>query len=265
MLGKLMKHEIKGTYRNFLVVYIGVFLFSILAGLSTKMESEFIIAFLVLALYGFVFGAIFMIISQCIKMFTRDLYSQRGYLALTLPVKTWELLLSKILVMIIWVLLTYAVGIVSFLCFCAPLLMGEGISIIELLDAVIRQLNLPLSFYILIIVGSIVSVFSTISLIGVSTSLVRLGKVHKWKGFLSVVIFFVVSYLMQYVSGLLLEWMDLAQNINISLYDLEHNGLAQLVPLFQNTMLFQIGFNMLFGSLYFALTSYLLGHKIEIE
>jgi len=113
MLLKLLKYELKSTGSRFLVafaVYIGAF-----AVLFAFFRDNVILVTMFTAS-----GLIALVAITMLTMFQRynaNLYGNEGYLMFTLPVKGRELLLSKLISTLIWMIALSIVGITSMLCF----------------------------------------------------------------------------------------------------------------------------------------------------
>ena len=110
MLGKLMKHECKQSARSVMLIYASaaaVILF-VFFGMLTKITWIGILGSVVLYIVALV-GVIMTLVS-IIKNFYDTLYSNQGYLSFTLPVKGSNLLLSKVLVSVVWIVLSLVLG-----------------------------------------------------------------------------------------------------------------------------------------------------------
>ena len=104
MLGKLIKHEIRHSARYHFAILIATVAITAIVGLSLITDSTLLN---VLAGFGLAFTGIATIVVtvvSIIKNFYDTMFTRLGYLTMTLPVKGSELLLSKIIVAIIWVI-----------------------------------------------------------------------------------------------------------------------------------------------------------------
>lgn len=113
MLTKLLKHELRATSRIMWVVYAAMGLLSLLANLSfhvadtnfnqyLRAVSKMTLVFWVLSLFiGVVITVVLMV-----RQFQKNLLTDEGYLAFTLPVSVHQLVLSKLLVAVLWFLAT---------------------------------------------------------------------------------------------------------------------------------------------------------------
>ena len=112
MLGKIMKHEFKATWKYFLLIdfvtlVIGVFAAIVTYGISGDISDlpETLYALLLLCLVGYIFSlfaAALLTTLYNVYRYYRSLYSSEGYLTFTLPASTIEIVSAKMLVAFIW-------------------------------------------------------------------------------------------------------------------------------------------------------------------
>lgn len=125
MLRKLMKYEIRATARWFIPLYAALLIFSLINRFllnSGRLESEAIMnawqiaTILSMVIYGILFFGIMVVtFIVVIQRFYKSLLGDEGYLMFTLPVKTWKLVMSKLLVAMLWNLLSAIIGMCSVL------------------------------------------------------------------------------------------------------------------------------------------------------
>ncbi len=271
---KLIKHELIATYRNYMTIFVGVLALSILGGLSNLIaDEELVSVFAILAFSAFAIGGMVILLIQSIKMYTSDLYSARGYLNLTLPVPTWKLLLSKIIVMILWYIITFIVFCLAFFVFAliTTLTYNYIITIQDIVDAIkgiFEYLKLPWDVYVLWIIASFTSLFSTISLVGLAATLVSTGRIRKFKWAVAVVIYFFFSYLITFARHALSKLLKISYDPTtfsglgnlFSIY-----GLSAFATDFNAQTWLSICLNLLVGLIAFIATVWLVDNKIEIE
>lgn len=129
MLGKLMKHELSATAKLFLPLYIAILALSLIGRLLTWLSSKQSIvdnatdsfakivrslSSIFSAFYVLAFAAVFVLtIIFLIYRFYKNYFTDEGYLMLTLPVRTSSLVFSKILVALIWTVLSLLIIAVS--------------------------------------------------------------------------------------------------------------------------------------------------------
>ena len=121
MLGKLIKHEFRATARIMLPVMGALMVLALLANLSirglTSGLSDIpvlrILFVLIVVFFGIaIIATIVMAIVLMVSRFYRNLLKDEGYLMFTLPVSAHELVWSKLIVSMVWFLLT---GLLIFL------------------------------------------------------------------------------------------------------------------------------------------------------
>ena len=123
MLAKLLKYEFKATARWFIPIYAALILFALISRVLLhndpfvlKEASSFlqIAVFLSMFIYVFLFiGIMVVTLVVMIQRFYKSLLGDEGYLMFTLPVQTWKHLVNKLLIAILWNLLSAAIGMVS--------------------------------------------------------------------------------------------------------------------------------------------------------
>ncbi|PKM60197.1 MAG: ABC transporter permease [Firmicutes bacterium HGW-Firmicutes-4] len=117
MLGKLIKHETRATSRIFLPLYGALLILTIFTKLvmaigapdffseaasNNNNVAEIILGISFTLYFVLIVGICVMTLMMIIQRFYKNLFTDEGYLMFSLPVKTWELVLSKLLVGMIW-------------------------------------------------------------------------------------------------------------------------------------------------------------------
>lgn len=117
MLGKLIKHETRATSRIFLPLYGALLILTIFTKLvmaigapdffseaasNNNNIAEIILGISFTLYFVLIVGICVMTLVMIIQRFYKNLFTDEGYLMFSLPVKTWELVLSKLLVGMIW-------------------------------------------------------------------------------------------------------------------------------------------------------------------
>lgn len=111
MLAKLMKHEILSSYRKFLPIYGAIILLTLLTSFtynSENISAGMTFTFLLFTLIGitmlFTFYTIIINLGQRV-------FGKPGYLLFTTPATTLEIMVSKVLINMMWLLLSVVVSI----------------------------------------------------------------------------------------------------------------------------------------------------------
>lgn len=120
MLRKLLKYEIKATARIFLPIYLALLLVSVVNQLIPDMNLEQ--AFTLADILGIITALIYVLIIVgmfvmtlivTIQRFYKNLLADEGYLMFTLPVESWKHIMSKLLISVMWSVISVFVAFVS--------------------------------------------------------------------------------------------------------------------------------------------------------
>ena len=218
MLGKLIKHEFKATWKMVALMNIFLLVLTALGVLSFafkfwNVDNDIMMAFGILSLVFYYLSILVISIAVCIYVairFYKTLYSDEGYLTNTLPVTNHQLLISKILVGSIYELVTSLVIIVSVLALFFSLVMQFDAATISEIQSVINEVTLTLNsqihislpvliiecivFFILSCISSIITFFGAISL-------GQLYQKHKVLG--SIIAYFAIVTVIQIISTII--------------------------------------------------------------
>lgn len=120
MLKKLLKYEFKATSRTYGGLYLVWLLLGLLLGVSMRnmVETEdpngWQIGSVLMLLYvGITIAAGVVCITTIVQRFTKNLLGREGYLMHTLPVNEYELIGSKLISSLVWVVCSAGVGLLS--------------------------------------------------------------------------------------------------------------------------------------------------------
>ncbi len=114
MLGKLIKHEIKATGRVIPFLYLAIAALGLASYIGLKFNSE---GFGVVTCMFMILGsaAVYVAALALIAVrFYKSMFSNEGYLTMTLPVSTGKILFTKSLVSFLWILASIVVMAGSF-------------------------------------------------------------------------------------------------------------------------------------------------------
>lgn len=177
MLRKLLKYEIKATARILLPLYLVVLLFGFINRFlnpfnaieaSNSFNLHAVLSMFSIILYiGLIVGIIVMTFIIMIQRFYKNLLGDEGYLMFTLPVRSWEHIISKLLVSMLWIILSFLTVICSILIIAnINNLFGELSNVINSIRNYIGNAGLLLIPICLLveITYSIVTIYDAISL-----------------------------------------------------------------------------------------------------
>jgi len=119
MLGKLIKHEFKSTAHSMFAIYLSALITFVIMCLVFFIKNKALMVISSVALGGICAAALIITLFAIIGTFNKSLYGNQGYLSFTLPVSGGNLLASKTIVSLCWVLISFifAIAVIVFLIF----------------------------------------------------------------------------------------------------------------------------------------------------
>ena len=209
MLGKLLKYEFKATMRTFIPIYIALMAVAMVNRIFQmgNIEMGFGISAAILVALFIALGIITIV--MIIQRFNRNLLGDEGYLMFTLPVKSESLIFSKIIISIVWTILS---GIVA--CITAFILVGtieELIEVISNLDTIWAEITSgitvdgevisPIIFMGSIGLMSILTYVLFILQIYLSLAVAQLPKLSKHRRIVAFISFIIINIVMSIFTG----------------------------------------------------------------
>lgn len=261
MLIKLIKHDIKSSYRDLFPLYMGLLLFAVIAAVSVNPEREWLSSIIILPFFALFIATTVILTLTVIKLFTNRLFSKEGYLTFTLPVTTLETFLSKIITAILWTLLTFLVYVLATSLFAGiwvainwnnvQYVLNEYRSFWEsipwntIIPEALRIISISLPQIIVSIVYS--SALMLITVVFVNTSYVTSKKLA-----IGIIVYLVLNFIFNNLyTNLFTDWFTYKGN-----YDFEINWLMYFVD-FLYFGLISVGL--------ISLAVWLNDHKLELE
>ena len=265
MLGKIIKHEFKATYKTALTMILSVLL---VGGLVRMMDMvsfdgtiwriiEMIMAVFYLLLLIAVPVSMFVV---SIARFYRTMVKDEGYLTHTLPVKKTQLINGKLITSVIWI-------IVSIMVIPLSLLINVKNSIYTFRDiAELLKLVFSNSTYIMdcvmFILLIIVSIMTSLLLCYASIGMGQMFNGHRLAG--SVLFYFIFKYAFSFLQLFLMliipsvaDMMNKYDTVNKILMA-EDNGILAL-------MLFVMPFQIILGIICYLIAYWRFSKKLNLE
>ena len=241
MLGKLIKYEFKACGRVFFPIYLVILILSIINGIYSQygfiqslknnlsqkgslLGVQGILTVVLLALFVslFVITIIF-----TIQRFKKSLLEDEGYLIFTLPVSSRNIILSKYIVSLIFVILSTLVAILSFM------LMGifiENYKFARIMNMtgliIINMINSDkgiLTAILVLILGLIIVYTNFVLSVYLSISVGQIPKFNKHRSGIGVIAFFLINIIIGYVRSFINNIMP--QNV----WDGVENSLSSIL------------------------------------
>ena len=276
MLKKLLKYEIRATARLFLPVFGAILLLAILNNIFFNFNDipDFA-AVLTMMLYVILIIALFVLVYVVmIQRFYKNLLRDEGYLMFTLPVRTWQLIASKLIVSIMWL------AICTFVTVLSVFIMAFSLDLLREIPEFLRQLSDFLAHYVGIsevtlffefvflmligTIGSVLMIYAAISighLVGKHRVLTAFGA---YIG-LSIVEQIITNLYFSLVGRIYDHTIPYgsygAYQFGYVAYDFAREFVGAMHMIVIPTLIITV----IFSVVYFILTNYILSHRLNLE
>lgn len=269
MLNKLLKYEIKATGRIFLPLFLMLFIFAAINRILRVIPDTngnsfnarniaFVISMIVYVMLfaGMVAGTLIIMIQR----FYKNLLGNSGYLMFTLPVKTWEHILGKLLVAMMWTILSIIVGVCTILIIAYERnLFSDIANGWERFIHTFMNANKTLNIYLLGFESIILVILGLASNILQIYAAIMLGHLfNKHKLLLSFVMYIVLNTAVQIIT-MILAFILQGPFSNIIPENISQNALIQ------TGVISVLVFVALLSAGYYVITHYLLKNKLNLE
>ena len=270
MLKQLLKYEFKATGRTYGGLYLALVALAVLSGFSLRSSSKDDFASLLLFAYMVVAVAVAVVsVMTIVTRFTRNLLGREGYLMHTLPVTESQLILSKLISSVVWMLCSSIVGIFSFAVMLLALSLNSAAlqqlpelwqKVVEIFREIFRMTGssgwLWLAFETL---NGLVALVSSILCIYAACMIGHQFKKHMVPA--GILAFFLLSFLQNWLSSGVSS-ADMLQAVS----DPTLGGVdISIAAPSAFTTLFGLAVSSAFAAGYFLLTRWLMEHKLNLE
>ena len=180
MFGKLMKYELKATYKWYLIISGVLAILSIFAGLLassvitgaasyTADTTYTIVGIVVLVIFAGYIGLTLTNYIIIIRRFYNNIFGREGYLTWTLPTGSHTVLLVKVTSALIWSIFCFISLILSLLIFLGVIGLAQQQNIFDLLGPLFEKIGSSLIwqsllFQVLATISGILMLYCAISL-----------------------------------------------------------------------------------------------------
>ncbi len=266
MLGKLIRYEISATGRSFLPFYAALIVFALINKLFFSFDTPVpdFIADVTMGIYIIIIIALVVLTYLVmIQRFYKNLLSDEGYLMFTLPVKSWQHITSKLVVAVMWMILSLLVTLFTIF---LMVFNSEMIPHILKLMAEIRQEFAPfdqaitVSLFLRLGLTTFIGNVATILMIYTSIAIGHLFGKHRVLA--SFGAFLGINFAIQSATSL---FMAFIMSSTVQRLDQFDGTFVELMNLLQG--LFQVSnvVNIILGAVFFFITSYILQKKLNLE
>ena len=294
MLRKLFKHDFHALSRLLIPANLAILGATILAsfGFAYTIRNSFgvategafygmlqgIVGLLMGLMFVAIFAAYFFMAFVIFHRFYSHFIGNEGYLTFTLPVKTSQLLWSKVLSAMLWLLISAVVGMICFFLFIlfgtaeAGIINADVFRVIGEGLAALREIYVG-EITVFIILAVIISVVGSLSgILQIYLSLVMGGIVsqkHKLAAgigfyFLLNVVVGIITSILQTV--IMVPWMQTDALDSFNFANSAQEGISAVFSILVNPVLiYSIAVSAVLSVGYYLLTHYLLKNKLNLE
>ncbi len=263
MLSKLLKYEFKATSRIFLPMYALLIVFALINKLFMSINSEFLKIPRVIAMSAFVIiivGIFVMTLVVTIQRFNKNLLTDEGYLSFTLPVKAHTHIDCKIIVTMVWYILSAVAAVLAILVLALDqqsiadfqrffLEFGEAIRQVGPQSAVLI-LEMSVAALLCIYCGTI-QIYASIAVGNLSSKHKLLAGIGAYLG-LGMIEQIIVSIFMSFN----------ADNLRNFFYP---NTIPSVISAVEIVIFIMIVYFVVFSAAFYILTNWLLKNKLNLE
>lgn len=258
MFWKLCKHELKCSYRGFMVLYAITLLLSML--LNSK-EDSFIFNTMAIV-YGLLLIVIMvMSIYVIIKNYTTSMYSRSAYLTHTLPVSSTKLLLVKLLIGMVWLIVSYIVILLSVLIISLSIGNVNFHEVFRVFANVHISIDFILSLFYLLL-----SIAANIILLYLVIDITHTTYIQRFRVPIAIILFMLISWITSEVLHLFINiggtsLMNVVSGSDVVSFSVSSADTTSTMI----ELLLLCGWEVLLTCLFFFSSKYLIDHKIEVE
>ncbi len=265
MLGKIMKHEFKSTYRIFVPIYIGLALLISAGCLFTQLLKHYNSTPLTI-ISGFgiillVFGIIFVFISPYIFLsmrFYKTTATREAYLTFTIPAETHQILLGKFIVSFAWTLATLILAYFSI----SILFAAGGTNVKDMFRFLFNGKNelmvIQIFSFLLSCALSILQIFTSISL----------GQLVRDHRIIASLAFYAALYTIQQIISIvaILPFMitEIGKDMSAGMETFGMSVSIQTGGMPIQVYLFSMVLSVVFSVVFFFLSNYILKKKLNL-
>lgn len=271
MLSKLIKYDIRSTWRDFAGVYLSILLgVLILPPLFNNFNNQIVNTVAGFISAAIVISTIVIMVITLFKIFNTNVFSKEGYLTMTLPVTSAQIVVSKLLVSTMWIILT---GIVSAIGICIFVLNMHAAPLAEISAAFEKFMAMfdtrGLWAVILMVIAMIASTVKEISKLFLACSIAHLKQIGKFRVPVGILSYFVLSWaetLIVQAAGLVLSFMPQMSEYARQLETMnDPSSIQQFIGLFSGVMVVGILYALVLTAVYAICTVWILNHRLDLD
>lgn len=271
MLTKLIKYDIRSTWRDFAGVYLSILLgVMILPQIFNHFSSGIINLIAGFIAFGIAITTIVCVIAMLFRIYNTNVFSKEGYLTMTLPVTSAQVVVSKLIVSSMWIVVT---GIVAAVGICIFALNMNAAPPSEILAGIRKLLSLLDSrgvlAVILIITAMVFSAVKEIAKLFLACSIAHLKQLSRFRVVAGILSYFVFSWmetLLIQAVGLILSLVPYGIELSRQIEMINNPGsIHKYIGLFSGVMTAGILYAAVLTILYGIATVAILDRKLDLD
>ncbi len=267
MLGKMIKYDILSTWRSFAGIFLSILMGVILVPTAIKNFNSALIQMSagILAI-GIVVAVLVVTMVNLFKMYNSNVLSKEGYLTMTLPVKTGQLLASKLLVSSMWIILTGVVSVIGLLIFSFILVPS---SLTELRHGITELLSYldgtAVRAIILLLVLMVLSTTKEIAKLYLACTIAQSKSIPKWRTPIGILAYFVLGWIESLAIQIVLLPLFQLPYFTQGLYGIDQTGITpNMIGVFEIFIWISLAFTLIFIAAFIAPTYWMLEKKLDL-
>ncbi len=267
MLGKLLKYDCRCTARSFIPIGLIYLIVSVFMRILTQFEDAFsgnlignlFFILIVIAYSLLTYFLPLMAVFGNMQRFSKNFFTDEGYLMLTLPVKPWQHIVSKLISAVIWYIISIIALVISVVVLVGNTnIMQQLLSTLELIGIGVKEIIQEYPFHVFMAFVVSLTAFTWLMLMGYFSTCVSKMLVKSKKSVAEVLVVIGIVFLNVTVLSYLAQWLSM----NLGVTFMEHSPISDQI-LFGCTF-FAVIFAV-FSVLYFIFTCYVLKNKVNLE
>lgn len=273
MLSKLIKYDIRSTWRDFAGIYMSILLGVIIVPLIiNNINNEIVNMAAGFLAFGIAVAVAVVMIANLFKIFNTNVFSKEGYLTMTLPVTPTQIVISKLIVSSMWIVLTGVISLIGLFIFVLILtpptsFMDMATGFQELMARLNGQSTLTI---ILLILSCILSATKEVAKLFLACSIAHLKQLNRFRVPVGILSYFIFSWMETLIvqivtltAGLFSNHLEkiISQLDSITLPD----GMDQFLGVFNGVLGIGMVYSLLLIVVFSLGTVWILNHKLDLD
>lgn len=269
MLTNLLKLDFRSTWRDFSGIYLAILLGVIVVPLVFQNVNNQILNITAgFAAFAISIAVIVVMITNLFRIFNTNVFSKQGYLTMTLPVTSRQIVLSKLMISSMWIALT---GIVSFIGIVILLSILQPFSMLDfarIVSEVMENFNgQNVLSLVLLLLSLLLSAVKEVSKLFLACSIAHLKRLDRFRVPAGIFSYFLFSWAEAMIVQIVAKIVSLfSSDLANMIYMLEdRSDLRQILDVFNGALSIGIVYAMLLIAAYATATVWLLDRKLDLD